>query len=155
MTLALFFVAGALAFLCEAADAEPTIDYPSCTGGDFEIRVRVENVKVSAGLLVAELYPNKIEGFLSGASRLSILRLAAHAPMTAFCIFAPQPGKYALSVYQDENANTDFDRNFLGLPKEPWALSNNPRVTLKGPHLKDALFEVADCGIDLRIRLQN
>lgn len=155
MTAALNCMAGALTFQLGAAIAAPSIDHPSCTGGDHEIRVHVENVKISAGLLVAELYPNMEEGFLSGASRLSIVRFAGRAPLTEFCIYAPEPGEYALSVYQDENANTDFDRNFLGLPKEPWGLSNNPRVTLKGPHLKDALFDIADGGVDMRIRLRN
>jgi uncharacterized protein (DUF2141 family) len=37
-------------------------------------------------------------------------------------------GEYAVVVYHDRNANNDFDRNFIGYPKEPFAVSNNLRL---------------------------
>jgi uncharacterized protein (DUF2141 family) len=43
------------------------------------------------------------------------------------------PGKYALGAFLDENANRDLDRNWLGMPKEPWVLSGNVRLTLPVP----------------------
>jgi uncharacterized protein (DUF2141 family) len=145
--------------LAVIADAEQLMarsnDHPTCHGAQFEIRLQIENVAQSAGMMVAELYPDKEEGFLSGGTRVAIARVAARAPQTAFCLTAPGPGDYAVSAYQDENANTDFDRTFLGLPKEPWGISNNPHVGLSGPRLKDSLFEVDANGADLNIRLRH
>lgn len=40
-------------------------------------------------------------------------------------------GDYALLVFVDENNNGELDRNFIGIPREPIALSNNYRP--KGP----------------------
>src|SRR5690554_6516846 len=37
------------------------------------------------------------------------------------------PGDYALLIYHDENRNGQLDRNFVGIPREPIALSNNYR----------------------------
>lgn len=105
--------------------------------------------------MVAELYPDDKDGFLSGKTRLAIVRYAAVAPETFFCLKAPGSGKYAVSVYQDVNANTDFDRSFLGLPAEPWGLSNNPHVGLRGPKLKNALFTVDRSGADIHILLRH
>ncbi|WP_455204834.1 DUF2141 domain-containing protein [Kaarinaea lacus] len=42
-------------------------------------------------------------------------------------------GKYAVSVFHDENANNILDRNPLGMPTEPFGLSNNARPSLLGP----------------------
>jgi uncharacterized protein (DUF2141 family) len=36
-------------------------------------------------------------------------------------------GWYAVSVVHDENNNSVLDANFLGIPKEPYGFSNNPR----------------------------
>ncbi|WP_198411362.1 MipA/OmpV family protein [Marinimicrobium alkaliphilum] len=36
-----------------------------------------------------------------------------------------EPGDYALIVFHDENRNGVLDRNFVGIPREPIALSNN------------------------------
>lgn len=42
-----------------------------------------------------------------------------------------EAGKYALLVYLDENENGLIDKNFIGIPREPLALSNNYQP--KGP----------------------
>lgn len=36
-------------------------------------------------------------------------------------------GWYAVSVVHDENSNSVLDANFLGIPKEPYGFSNNPK----------------------------
>ncbi len=41
------------------------------------------------------------------------------------CFHLPY-GWYAVSVVHDHNNNGKLDKNFLGLPKEPYGFSNNP-----------------------------
>jgi uncharacterized protein (DUF2141 family) len=41
-------------------------------------------------------------------------------------------GDYAISVFLDENRNNNLDTNILGIPKELFGFSNNPRI-LTGP----------------------
>jgi uncharacterized protein (DUF2141 family) len=41
-------------------------------------------------------------------------------------------GDYAISVFLDENRNNKLDTNILGIPKELFGFSNNPRI-LTGP----------------------
>ena len=50
------------------------------------------------------------------------------------------PGEYALSVFYDKNDNGKLDSNFMGIPKEPVALSNNARGKFGPPKYKDAVF---------------
>ena len=52
------------------------------------------------------------------------------------------PGEYALSIFHDVNDNGKLDANFIGIPKEPVALSNNARPKFGPPKYKDAVFEL-------------
>ena len=63
-------------------------------------------------------------------------------------------GQFAMAVYHDENANGDFDKNGIGLPAEPWGISNNPKVRFGPPPVEKALFEVsAETGAKIVIDL--
>ncbi len=128
-------------------------DHVSCRGGPFEIRVIIEGVRKNEGLVTADLYPNDEEHFLKGRGRVKLARYAARAPATKFCVTAPGPGFFALAVYHDRNANTDFDKTGLGLPAEPWGISNNPRAMFGPPPIEKALFEVTEDGAKLAIKL--
>jgi len=50
-------------------------------------------------------------------------------------------GTYAISVLDDENENFEMDM-FLGIPKEGFGFSGNPRVKLSPPKFEDCLFIV-------------
>lgn len=50
------------------------------------------------------------------------------------------PGEYALSIYYDENNNGKLDSNFIGIPREPVAISNNARPSFGPPKYEDAVF---------------
>lgn len=49
-------------------------------------------------------------------------------------------GEYALSIFYDRNNNGELDTNFIGMPKEPIALSNNAKGKFGPPKYKDAVF---------------
>ena len=52
-------------------------------------------------------------------------------------------GDYAMSVFLDENGNNKLDTNLLGIPKELFGFSNNPRI-LTGP----PSFQVSEITVD-------
>lgn len=139
-----------------AADSTPAqIAHVSCTGAPNEIRIVVRNVKKSVGLMNADLYRNDESGFLHKEGRVNRVRFAAKAPVTMFCLDAPATDFYALAVYHDKNANHAFDKNPLGLPAEPYGLSNNPKMRLAPPKIEEALFQVAADGATVEIELNN
>ena len=131
-----------------------SFEHVSCRGEQHEIRIVVTGVKKSAGLITADLYPNKQDGFLLGRGRLKQVKFAARAPVTKFCLTAPEAGDFAIALYQDKNANGHFDKNALGLPAEPWGLSNNPKVRLAPPPVEKTLFPVAESGANVEISLK-
>ena len=68
-----------------------------------------------------------------------------------FQISLPE-GVYAAQVMHDLNGNGELDANFLGMPREPWAFSNNA-VGRRGPaKWEDAKFEIsADTTLEIRL----
>ena len=151
--LAAGLLAGLAAPAWGAQDAAFT--HVSCKGGPNEIRVTITNVKKNAGLMTAELYRNDPDGFLNKKGRLFRVRYAAHSPVTQFCVAAPDAGQWAMGAYHDQNANQKFDKNAFGLPAEPYGVSGNPKIRFAPPPIGEALFEVAETGASVEIRLKN
>jgi uncharacterized protein (DUF2141 family) len=54
------------------------------------------------------------------------------------------PGRYAIKLHHDANANGEMDRNAVGLPKEAFGFSNNAPVRLGPPGWKAARFELVE-----------
>jgi uncharacterized protein (DUF2141 family) len=67
--------------------------------------------------------------------------------------FQVPPGRYAAVVIHDENSNMKLDRNFLGIPREGFGFSNNPRVIFSAPSFQAAEVPVACPSTRLEIRL--
>ena len=50
---------------------------------------------------------------------------------------------YAIGVYIDVNLKNKLDKNFVGIPKEPYAFSNNAEGFLGSPSFENASFVIA------------
>ena len=53
----------------------------------------------------------------------------------------------------DVNDNQKLDTNWIGIPKEPVAISNNARGRLGPPKWKDAMFELREATQELTVNL--
>ncbi len=141
----------------DKAEFDPALfdfEHVSCSGAANEIRIVIDGLAESVGLVTVDLYVNDNDGFLKRAGRVEQRRAAAKAPITNLCVAAPEPGEYAIAVYHDENANKTFDKNAFGLPAEPWGISNNPKIRFAPPHVEEALFPVdANAGAEVVIKL--
>lgn len=139
----------------EAPAPLPEIDHVSCKGAPNEVRVVVKNVRESVGLITAELYRNDQATFLHADGRVVRQQFAARAPETRFCLTAPESTSYAIGLYHDKNANHRIDKGALGIPVEPYGLSNNPRIRFAAPTVDEALFHVPEQGVYVEIQLKN
>lgn len=64
-----------------------------------------------------------------------------------------QAGKYVVAVFHDENNSGKIDMNFMGIPKEGFAFSNNPSLWKLKPSYKACEFSVEkDTQIPLNIK---
>lgn len=49
-------------------------------------------------------------------------------------------GNYAISIFHDENNNSNLDTNLVGLPKEGFGFSRNPKIYFGPPKYKECVF---------------
>ncbi len=64
-------------------------------------------------------------------------------------------GRYAISIFHDQNSNGKLDSNLFRIPKEPYGFSNNPSTTFGPPDFERASFIHKANGITyINIRLK-
>ncbi len=122
----------------------------SCPG----IHVKILNVRNSTGTVDCALFDSP-EGFpieaLFSARKVMVMKVQNKE---ARCDFEEIPrGTYALAVFHDENMNGKLDTNWLGIPKEGYAFSNDVKALLAAPSFSDASFQYDGGIIDLTISL--
>jgi uncharacterized protein (DUF2141 family) len=113
-----------------------------------DIIVNVSGIKSSEGFFGCALFASSLaELFPLDVSKATTNRQAANpdANGNMRCEFSGlAAGTYAISAAHDINGNGKTDRNFVGLPTEPWAVSNNVRPTLRAPKYNEASFVLAE-----------
>lgn len=73
------------------------------------------------------------------------LAVKSNAGPDLTCVFERLThGTYAVAVAHDLNGNRKTDRNFLGMPKEAWGVSNNARPSLRAPRFQEAVVQLSE-----------
>lgn len=62
-------------------------------------------------------------------------------------------GVIAIVAIHDENKNNKLDKNFLGIPKEGFGASNNPKTKISAPTFSEAKFNFNKNDYSLTITL--
>lgn len=65
-----------------------------------------------------------------------------------------KPGHYAIAVFHDKNSNSNLDTNAMGIPKEGFGFSNNPRLLFGPPNWNKAKFKVGESDLSKKIILK-
>ena len=97
--------------------------------------------KHTKGKIYVAVY-NKENSFLKKPYKGTIVRLE-NGKARAIIEDLPK-GDYAASSFYDKNNNGKLDTNFLGIPKEPTAMSNGAKARFGPPKYKDAKFKVTE-----------
>ena len=64
------------------------------------------------------------------------------------------PGTYAISCFHDVNGNGQLDKNWMGIPSEPYGFSNNARPKFRAPNWAETQFTLSAGGEEIMIRLE-
>ena len=99
-----------------------------------KLRIFIES-NSSGGDIHVAIYENKVD-FLTQYVFTSEVKKSTY-DTTSF-LFSLQKGEYAVSVYHDVNGNGVFDKNWLGIPKEPYGFSRNARKKFGPPEFEDS-----------------
>lgn len=116
------------------------------------LNIEFTNIKKSQGKLWIAIY--KPEEKFAGKEKpntYKIVEVKAAAPQHV--TFELSPGRYALAVYHDMNSNGVLDKNFVGIPKEPYGFSKNFRPKFSAPKFEDCEFLLKDPGQKISVKL--
>jgi uncharacterized protein (DUF2141 family) len=118
------------------------------------LKLVMTNITKQGKIYVAVHKPN--EKFPDGDDKI-IKRLVATCN-SATCVFdlgqIPY-GDYAIAIYQDENGNGKLDTGTFGVPKEPFAFSNNFKPRFGGPDFEKCKFTVNQTEQTVNIEMIN
>lgn len=108
-------------------------------GGNHRFVVKVTGLKPLKGDLYIALH-QRAEYFQVSDSAL-MKRIVKVEKETETLIFDKVPaGRYAVAVYHDENLNGKLDASPVGIPREGYGFSNNPKVPGR-PKFDQAAFD--------------
>ena len=113
----------------------PALAPAAALAGD--LTVTVDHIRNDQGTILAALYDSDAS-FMKQPQARATFSLKATLGHVRYVFHDLPPGKYALTVFHDENANGQLDKNFLGIPKEGYGFSNT--TAAKPPKFDQAAF---------------
>ncbi|MBF9142549.1 DUF2141 domain-containing protein [Hymenobacter properus] len=109
---------------------------------------------VSTTAAVKLYFYNTREGFLK-SGKWAFSKSVKPGGKSEFTLPVELPqGDWAVAITQDLNNNDKIDKNFLGIPTEPYAFSNNVRPTVAAPDFNECKFKVDGPGRVVNIVLK-
>jgi len=120
------------------------------TSDKKELTLTITNIKNIEGNLEVGLF-NTGERFLESGQAYKRFTIPVKSDSQTLVIKDLPQGEYAISLYHDKNSNGVCDRNFFGIPKEPYGFSNNYKPKFSAPAFADCKFELRS---DQEIRIE-
>lgn len=120
-----------LSFFMTISQAEPST-----------INLTIENIKSKKGTIEIGIY-NSSNGFLDEGKQLKSVSKKVTGKTMTFALKLPKEGKYAFAIYHDKNMDKVCNKNFLGIPKEPYGFSKIRKAIYSKPSFKK-------CSIDTK-----
>jgi uncharacterized protein (DUF2141 family) len=106
------------------------------------IDVEISGINDPKGLMSIGLYSDE-KGFPDDGKEYKGTDVKVTGQTVAYTFKNVPFGTYAIAIFHDTNSNGMLDKNFLGIPKEGCAFSNNVFGTFGPPDFKDTSFELA------------
>lgn len=104
------------------------------------LEIKIENIRNAQGVVRISVYRSK-EGFPEDFEKADQwTSLPAQQGTLFFTFDSLALGEIACSVLHDENNNKKLDKNFLGMPREGYGVSNNALRALGPPRYEQCTF---------------
>lgn len=105
------------------------------------VEITVINVKESVGAIAIALYDNP-DHWLKIASSNYYQKIDKEG--FSILIKDIPIGKYAVSLFHDKNLNRELDKNFIGIPKEPFGFGNDAMGLFGPPGFYNSSIEITE-----------
>ena len=144
---------GLLSFVYGLSMALLPSHQPAFDGEPTTVSVVVTNLPSSSATLKLYFYDVK-ENFLVRNHYTLLKHLKPGGSNKVVYPIQLPPGEWAIAVTQDLNENDLVDRNLIGIPTEPFALSNNVHPRFRVPTFDDCKFTVGGAATTVTISMK-
>ena len=131
----------------------PSPSFPQTPTPVELIRVEVSGMRNDKGQIVCALFSSAPDFPKNGDKTVAHAKAVISHGHSACEFPGVAPGRYAVSVFHDENSNGKMDTNFMGIPREGVGASNNARGHFGPPKFDDAAFQYSGGKLDLTITI--
>jgi uncharacterized protein (DUF2141 family) len=112
----------------------------STLNAQHKLTIVIDGVEQTAGTIYAAVYD--AENFLKKPVYGMLAKVDGEE--VSVVLDSVAPGKYAVSLFHDENDNGKLDTGAFGIPTEKTGFSNNAKGTYGPPKFDDCKFTVDD-----------
>ena len=105
-----------------------------------DLALTVDGVQDGKGNVQGALYDSE-STFMNVAQAQAKFRVPAASGQVQYVFHDLKPGKYALAVFHDANANGQLDKNSFGVPTEGYGFSNDAQGSGGPPKFGQAAFD--------------
>ena len=126
-----------------------------CREQPYSMLITVRNIKDAKGFITLDLHGDNPATFLKKGAKIGRVRVPSVKGETQACVPVAHPGLYAVGIYQDKNMNFALDKGLLGIPAEPYGVSNDPPIYFGPPKFQDSAVKVEGPLTPVTITLRN
>jgi uncharacterized protein (DUF2141 family) len=126
--------------------------FSSFQGSDkLTLKLKITNIREAVGDMYIAVYADETT-YMKDRFAEAIVPIQSEGTLDVE-IKIPK-GIYAVTIFQDENGDTELNTNFMGIPKESFGFSNNPKIMFGPPNFKEASFDFTEDGQQIEIALK-
>ena len=113
-----------------------------------ELQVQVDSPERRLGSIGCRLFDLDSSEIFPGGDTGQQTRAHVDQNGRKVCTFTKlRPGRYAVAALLDQNQNNTLDTSRIGLPIEPWGVTNNVRPSFRAPSFDEAAIVVPSEGL--------
>lgn len=145
ISIQLFLMSSLFFYSCKKDKVTPPVNIPPfdlvITDTLGKIQVNLSGMHNTNGKINFALYQNS-SSFNDPSQVYKSLILTPSSSNMVFTLDSIPAGYYAFGVFHDENDNQQIDQNWLGIPTEGFAFSNDAMGSFGPPSFEQAKFQV-------------
>ena len=125
---------------------------PTASASLCSVTVSVTNLKNTNGQVCFSLF-DQPKGF-PGKGERAIAKGFSPADQAIYAFHDLTPGRYAIAIFHDEDSNGKLNKGLLGIPKEGFGFSNNPKILVGAPSFRAAAMDIVHPQTEIQIQLK-
>ena len=130
--------------------------YTSQTYSSQYLKVNISNIDQEKGDLYLAIFSKESSFPKESAKALMVKSFPLTKEMHEMTItIAKNPNweEIAFAIFLDQDKNKTLSKNILGIPKEPFGFSNNPRLITGPPNFDDCKITIQNTSL-IKVRLK-